>query len=80
MLFVLIILSVYTLILRIVHLNCKQLWFIWLLIGGGAFSNCHSKYGAFEKTEFMEQVQLYARDHIQKSFQFLLMVSNECIL
>lgn len=49
--------------------------FLLILCIGGVLSNCHSKYGAFESGEIIEKVQLYAKEHIQKSFRFLLMVN-----
>jgi hypothetical protein len=43
---------------------------------GGILTNCNARYGAFVGDELLTNVQKFARTHIQKSFQFLLMSSH----
>lgn len=48
---------------------------LMVLYTGSNLVNCNAKYGAFIGDELLKNVQHYARVHIQRSFQFLLMVN-----
>lgn len=48
---------------------------LMVLYTGSNLVNCNARYGAFTGDDLLKNVQHYARAHIQRSFQFLLMVN-----